>query len=438
MTPPDGGHPLTSEIIERLVSRLASPEERQLVTRHLLRGCKSCGDRLRLEAWGLTGERKQPPPGAYDRAFARAACAVLEEADRTSPKVQRLLAELAGLPPEQQEMRVRNSRRFASLALSSALAQRSHAARYSPTSQMVLDARLAVAAAEAAGERGHEPRVVNDHLAAAWAELGNALRIRSEFADAEPAFSAAFQHLRGGTGDQLLRALVQRRLSSLRRARREFSDALALLDEAAATYAGAGDRSAEAACLIGTAIVHFTAGQPSQAIEPLNRAINLLNRPQHRALIRAAYHQLIRAFVELGQPAAAHTVWVDVEQLISGCREELEQLRWDWLRALIDRDLGLLDAAETRLWRVRERFLHHDLAIEAAVISLDVAEVYLRLNRVGDVVRAVSETIPIFRSLGITRELLAALGQLAGIARDGSAALALLRDVREQLQAGAP
>jgi hypothetical protein len=53
------------------------------------------------------------------------------------------------------------------------------------------------------------------------------------------------------------------------------------------------------------------------------------------------------------------------------------------------------------------------------------------------VVRVVGEAIPVFRALGVTRELLAALAQLHSIARDREAALALLGQVRERLQADA-
>ncbi len=435
-----GWHPLTPDLLERLASRLASPEERQAVARHLLAGCESCRTLLRLNVWGFTGEREQAPEGAFDAALARAARDAIEEAERRSPNVLRLLSELDALPPERRELKVRNARPFASLPLVSALVERSHAARYSDTAQMVLDARLAVAAAEAAGLReGGQNELVSDHLARAWGQLGNALRVRSEVPKAEEAFARSLRHLDEGTGDPGLRAGVYEHLSSLRLARRQFAEGLQLLEDAIQIYRDLGDRSGEATVLLRLAIMRFTAGQPAQAIEPLNQSIRMLNRRQHRDLIRAGYHQLMRCFLELGRPVSAHTLWVDVEQLIKGCKGELEQLRWDWLRALIDRDMGLLDAAETRLGRVREGFLLHDLAIEAAVISLDLAEVYVRLKRVPDVVRTVSEAIPIFRSLGITRELLAALAQLTSIARDGGAALGLLRQVREQLQgAGAP
>ena len=78
----------------------------------------------------------------------------------------------------------------------------------------------------------HEPEVIADHQARAWAELGNAYRINDELAAAEEAMGIAEERWRQGTGNLFLLARVADLRASLLSTRRLFSDACELLRRA--------------------------------------------------------------------------------------------------------------------------------------------------------------------------------------------------------------
>jgi tetratricopeptide (TPR) repeat protein len=434
-----GRHQVSRAALARFAAGEARPRERQQIVLHLLGGCEPCRGWVRENAWGLTGEAHQPPPGAYDRAFAVAERAAMEEAARRTQQVHELLEELDRLPPEEREPRVRNDRRFASTALAATLVERSHQARWRDPAMMCADAQLAVAAAEGAVALGpsEEAGELNDSLARAWGQLATAHRLRGDLLEAEDAFAVAFHHLDEGTGDPPLRAQLYRQLASLRRTRRQFNEATELLQRAISTFRRVGDKAGEAATLINLGISYIYAGDTQAAIPPLRRCLEELHPRHHADLIRTATHNLVRCYLDLGESARAHALWLETEQLYQGCDDELVLLRHEWHRALIDCELGFLQPAETRLARVREGFLKHGMRMESAVASLDLAAVYLRQRRVPDVVRTVGEAIPIFQSLGWEQEILVSLTQLAGAAHDLGAALELLHQILRTVDRGA-
>jgi tetratricopeptide (TPR) repeat protein len=425
-------HEVPAGALDRFVAGRASQSERLLITRHLLRGCPSCCAHLR--AVGFPAEA-QPPPGAYDAALAEAEDAAARAVPKAPPAA--LLQELDRLPPEHREIRVRNQARFASLQLVEALVERSHSVRYQDPEQMLRDARLAVAAAEAL--RADTPMAraaLCDARARAWGQLANAHRVRNEFARAQSAFEKAFCWLREGSGDGALHALLSRQLASLHLETRQFKTALRLLTEAVAISRRLGDQRGEAIGLMQIGIVMIVSGNPDLALRPLRFSFRMLHGPQDRDLKRAALLNIIRCWIELGRPERAYTLCADVEPLMADCRDTTVMLRWEWYRGLIDRDLALLDAAETRLRRAREGFLQLNFSREVAVVSLDLAGAYLHASKVPQALQAVADAIPIFRALGVEPDLLAALIQLGTIAHQTERALAVVRKVATQVRDG--
>ncbi|MGH9362609.1 MAG: hypothetical protein ACRD2T_11900, partial [Thermoanaerobaculia bacterium] len=198
------------------------------------------------------------------------------------------------------------------------------------------------------------------------------------------------------------------------------------------------NRPEEAMALMQLGIVAIMAGNPEAALAPLRLSFRMLNRPQDQALRRAALQNLVRCWLDLGCPDRAYTLCADAEPLMAGTTDTSLTLLWEWHRGLIDRDLHLLDAAETRLRRAREGFIQLNLSQDVAVLSLDLASVYLRAGKVPQALQALSDAIPIFQALGIQHDLLAALLQLRRIARQTDRALALLHKVTTQVRDGVP
>ncbi|MGH2668331.1 MAG: hypothetical protein ACRDH5_04280, partial [bacterium] len=91
-----------------------------------------------------------------------------------------------------------------------------------------------------------------------------------------------------------------------------------------------------------------------------------------------------------------------------------------------------------RLERVRWEYIHRDLTIEVAIVSLDLAEIYAAQGQLGDLTRTVGETVPLFQALGVERELIAALLMLREIAGSREAAAALARELAGRLEKTLP
>ncbi len=434
-------HSISPDVLARFAAGEAAPEERRLVGRRLLAGCGTCSQILALAAFPTgSGEERFQPLGAYDQAFASVDRDVAAELKRRHPPARKLLAELDRLPAERQELKVRNAARYASLELSAAYVERSHEVRYRDSGEMLRFARLALAAAEAAACAGPGPRsLVNDGLARAWAQAGTAHRVRSEVAQAAAAFERADAFRRSGSGDTALHAVLASQTASFRSFQREFGPAIHLYRVAAHLYKKLRDRRGEVNALIGFALVKVASGQPQDAIAPLQRCLPMLTgRPHDLDLLWAATQNLVYCFVELQQPAHAYDLLALSEPQFADCTDELVHLRVSWVKGKVERELGLYGAAQFRLEQVRDTYMRKDLTVEVAVVSLDLAEVYARQGLVAQLVGTVAETIPLFQSLGVGRELIAALLKLQEIARSQRAAVALLREVAKKFQESLP
>ncbi|MFL6195359.1 MAG: hypothetical protein ACJ75H_14375, partial [Thermoanaerobaculia bacterium] len=76
------------------------------------------------------------------------------------------------------------------------------------------------------------------------------------------------------------------------------------------------------------------------------------------------------------------------------------------------REVGHLRNAEAALLRTRQGFTDQGLAYEAAMVCLDLAEVYSKLGQRDKLRRTITEALPIFRALQVDREVLASLIRL--------------------------
>jgi hypothetical protein len=420
----DSEHEVAAGTARRFARGEATEEERRQIVRHLLADCAACKAAVR----GFLAA-----PSSYAESFARAQEAVWREVARRTAR--ELLAELDALPYEQRELVVRNSRRFAVPEVAQALVERSYAVRFREPTAMWRDARLAIVAADAAAAAGDvDELLLHDARARAWAALANAHRLRSELPEADRAFAAAFAHQEAGSGDPAVRALLCRLFCSLVLFRRDFSRAAAFAEEAARLYGYAEDLAGKSAALVLVALTRIYAGNPEAAFAPLYEGLELAQRCGDSGLMRDATGNLVLCFINLGRPTEAYFLHMRGQALFEGCAGTLHGLKWQWQGATIERDLGLLAPSANHLVEVREGLLQLGLRVEVADVSLDLAEVYLRLGDNAGVLRTIGETIPIYQALGATRELLAALLELGQAGRQGEQALAVLHDLAGRLR----
>jgi len=220
----------------------------------------------------------------------------------------------------------------------------------------------------------------------------------------------------------------------LRYFQRRFDEAITLADEVGRIYDELGERALAATNMVQKAIAQLLSGAPEAAVRTLNRAIPLIDSESDPNLLLAACQNLIVAYVEMGEPEQALSLYFEAQSLFRDIQDPLNALRVAWQEGRLLRDLGHLRAAEAAFLRAREGFQERELLYEVAAILLDLSEVHLRLGEIEKLHEEVAQMVPIFQALGVDRETLAALLQLQKAEQQSRQAFELIRFVRSRLE----
>lgn len=453
-------HPRIDELKALFESALRSLQtpQRVLVARHLLSGCETCRERLRAAGWDearlerlliLSAEERQradeiDAPGAsgtgpdYGAAFTGAAAGLAAFYGSEEPldaPVDDLLAALLAPPDEEQARRAMSDPRFAHPEVVRRLIERSHEVRYDDPQRMLHLASLARHAADAcpvaaAGNEGLRA----DLRTRGWMQYGNALRVCGLLHESDEALATAERFRAAGTRDPLLRARLSEHLASLRTFQGRFQNAIEMADRAAAVYRELGESHSLASTMVQKAIASLYAGETETAIRTLNRAIPLIDPEESPHLLLAACHNLIRGYIDLDRPEQALSLYFEARDLYKAFDADgTIRLRAGWQEGQLLRDLGHLSAAEAALSEARKGFLDRGIAYEVALVSLDLAAVYVRAGKGEELRRTVAEAVPIFRALRVGREAIAALLQLQQADGQEQQALELIRVLNTRL-----
>jgi tetratricopeptide (TPR) repeat protein len=424
------------------------------ILRHLLAECSVCRDRLQEMGWSpqrlsvLTSReggsfQKDSSPHAgvgfnYDRAFAAADSAVAAflapERRLETSSIDALMTELLAAPAERQAHLARQDR-FTSPGFVRLLIQNSHTARYRDAEEMLHLANLAQLAAEACSPEaaGNELRLA-DLQARAWGQYGNALRVCGRPREADEAFSTAERRRTAGTGDPALRAWIFEKITPLYIFRERYEEAVELCEQAGQIYQDLGETQLLASTLVQKAIASLYSGETQSAVRTLNQAIPLIDPLEDPQLLLAACHNLIRCYIDLGRPDQALLIYSEIRDLYHEIDDALILLRAVWQEGQLLRDLGHLRAAEKVLQQARKGFLDQSLAYEVALVSLDLASVYVKLGQAQELKETVATTLPIFLALQVGRETIASLLQLQQVADHEYQALELIRALNARIE----
>lgn len=401
------------------------------VVRHLLQECAVCQERSRA--------RLRPPEGYdYSAAFRGAEQKLSEffaEAGRSYPvSAEALYSELRTLPAAEQKDRAQNDIHFKNRELVELLLDQSHAARYSDASEMSHLAELAKIIAEACTieDAGSAARLA-DLRGRAWGDFASSLRVSFRHLEAEEALMTAERYVDKGTRDPSLRARTIEQKASLRKSQGRYSEAIELADESAAIFFEIGQTHEFARALVHKALACHYAGLTEESIDVLNRAIPLIDPETNPHLLLAACHNMVVSYLEVDRPEQALSLYFETRDLYKEFDDDLILLKFTWQEGQLLRDLGHLTAAETALLQARRGYVEKKLAHEVAMVSLDLAWVYVKLGRIDRLKETVNEAIPIFTALRVSRETLAALLQLQHAAGQEKQALELISTLNRRL-----
>lgn len=345
-----------------------------------------------------------------------------------------LTAELMLRPAPARRETVRKMPRYQILALAEALREESRSEGHRDVARAVELAELAVEVADCLDPRFYGASLVADARALACAILGNVHRITGNLFGAERQLRTALDLLQCGTGSPTEEAEVLSLLASLRTDQCRFDEAMELLEIAAAHYRRQGLDRLEGKTLIKLAIATAKNDAPEEAVAILRCALDLLDEEEEDLVLFWARHNIVVCLTHAGRFEEAREYLASIAALYQrfpGDRTLPPRRRV--AEGLISAGLGELVEAETALLEARAAFVDLDRAFDSALVTLDLAALYLDQGRTDEVKRLAEEMYPIFRSQDVHRQALAALVLFKQAALSEAISVGFVRDVARYL-----
>jgi tetratricopeptide (TPR) repeat protein len=290
-----------------------------------------------------------------------------------------------------------------------ALLERCQEVRYDDPSQLIDLARIAVLVAEKLEPDVYGAAQVADYRCRAALELGNAYRVADRLDEAEKALGEAAELYLLGTQDPHLKARMCDVHASLLADRRRFEAACESLDAVHQVHLLTGDLHLAGRALISKGLYTVYQGRPDEAIVLIRQGLEKIDGRRDPMLLFVAVHNLARCLMEAGRFREARTLlWKNLQQEADALGR-VGTLKLRWLRAQIELGLQEHERAETGFREVKEGFREAGLRYTEALVTLELACMVSRQGRADEARELAMEAAEVFFSLGIRRELLAAV-----------------------------
>jgi tetratricopeptide (TPR) repeat protein len=400
-----GYHP-NRKALERFVGGHAPAVEEHRIEQHLRAGCAVCQeevDRL-LPAFELAPATKPEPVDMRPASTAFDAVAWEQVYTRLEQRIAlislereaapRLLEELNRQPAETRRALARSGRRFQTPAVCELLIERSFDEGFRDTARARELAELAIEVACQLDAQSYGRSVVQDLKARAWAYLGNARRLSTDFTGAEQAISLAEELAEDGSADPLEEARILDFKASLLRDEGRLEEAAQLLDVVIDIYEEIKDTHRQGRALISKGLCMGDSGHPEKAIDLISTGLSLIQYSQEPRLSLIARYNLLWYLSECGRCEQAMR---QLERLRLSCLESSDtwfETRLIWLEGRIASGLGHVKEAEARLREVQRRLLEQQRDFDACAVTLDLASFYLQQDQIAEVRQLIETMLP--------------------------------------------
>jgi tetratricopeptide (TPR) repeat protein len=340
---------------------------------------------------------------------------------KAEERAERDFFELLALPVGARPARVARSRsRFRGPALVRRLLG---ASRESLSGDFETSYHLAALALSIADRSAH---TFDLHVLAA-AAMGNACRAQCDLRKADRHFEYVrfLLHSQDVT-DLAVLAEVDDLEGSLRKDQRRFEQAESLLERAYALYRLAGREERSIKVMVILADVHFYRGDPHRAISTLVIALRKIRPDSEVHDYLCARHNLAWYLMSCDRCEEALELFDEDAELFARNGRSVDKIRRRWLGGMISAGLGRPQAAEEAFVEARDALVERGMGFAAAMVSMDLAALYLRAGRMKEVRSLAESMIPIFQAQDIHREALAALILFQEAARREAVTLAFV------------
>jgi tetratricopeptide (TPR) repeat protein len=277
----------------------------------------------------------------------------------------------------------------------------------------------------------------------AWAHDGNARRVLGDLRGADESFTIADAWWEAGEaalGDCLgYEPVILELKASLRIAQRRFPEAFALLDRMYTIHAR-GDRPEHwdahlaGRALVKKALALSEMNEPEMSIELLEQAEPMLDLRRDSRLVLCLRHNLVWDLTTVERYAEAESRLPAAETLCRELGNPLDLIRLRWAEGRIAAGQGHAEEAIQLLRGLRQDFVEREMAFDAALVTLELTELYARQGRTAEVKELSVEMAGIFQAQDVPREALAALLFFQKAAERERATAKLAREIATFLQ----
>ena len=262
--------------------------------------------------------------------------------------------------------------------------------------------------------------------------IANAIRVGGQLPIADATYGMAFELWKSSAvGDPSLdEARFLDLGASLRRDQRRLDEALSLLNKALDSTRPEGLSD----LLLNKSHIQHARGEYKEALHTLSEAAARIDPERNPRSWFAVQFNRAANFNKLGQHVEAQGLLPTLWDLVDSFEGELHLLRLRWLAANITAGMGDKDAAVRALLEARKEFENLRIPFDAALVSLDLAEIYVQQGRWRETRLLAEEMIRLFRDLGVHREAVTALLLFRDAVEKEEATVELIRRLAQYLR----
>jgi tetratricopeptide (TPR) repeat protein len=281
----------------------------------------------------------------------------------------------------------------------------------------------------------HDALRIHELVVLAASHMGNAARAAGDLKHANRWFAHARDLLNGeDVRSVAVLAKVDFLEGILRKDQRRLAEAARLFTRALTLYRLVAVRLEIVRVLLSLGDTLYLVGKVKKATAQVEEALLLVDRESEPRLYLCAQHNLAFYLSEQGFHEMAAGILEAHQDLYRREGDCWTTLHLAWLWGRIHAGLGDPAKAEASFLASRAGFLAQNIAYPAALVSLDLAALYLDQQRLAEVKELAEEIIPVFQAQDIHREALAAWLVFREAARREAVDTALVRKLARYLE----
>lgn len=384
-----------------------------------------------------SGPEGPTPADHYGEVFDRVSSKV-QEGDRMASQEKDLapiaFARLLVLKQEERLSTIRTDAEFQSYLLAEMFLERSRQSWHDDAKVAIESAQVARAIAQQLSEELYSSSLRAGLEARCSAFLAQSFRVAGRLAEADEEFRRLIPVLPEVILEPYERAEILGFWSASLTERGQFDRAMETLLEVHDIYVREKDDQKVGRTLIYMAVTCTERGDHEKAVELLEKSLDILDEDRSYKLVTVALVNLAVGLHGVGQYDRALSVVHETRARMEGQRDRIFRARLRWIEARVLASLGRLEEAEGAFQEVLQFFADREVDIDAALVCLDLAVLYVGENRTDSVKSLAQRMLPVFSSQGFGREVMAALILFQQAAEREIATMGLIKEISKYVE----